>query len=72
MWWLGLGLVVVALVAEAAGGAKVHRNHGKFTAGPWKPAHATFYGGRDGSGTLDGACGYKDTSKEGYGVQTVA
>ncbi|EAZ08022.1 hypothetical protein OsI_30286 [Oryza sativa Indica Group] len=75
-WALGRVVLAVAfLVALAAGDAappKVHRNHGKFTAGPWKQAHATFYGGRDGSGTLDGACGYKDTSKEGYGVQTVA
>ncbi|TKW11803.1 hypothetical protein SEVIR_6G256300v4 [Setaria viridis] len=54
------------------GGRLVHHNHGKFTAGPWKPAHATFYGGRDGSDTTAGACGYKDTRAEGYGVQTVA
>ncbi|KAG8048341.1 hypothetical protein GUJ93_ZPchr0008g12358 [Zizania palustris] len=73
-----LALVLIGLVGDAAGGGggqdapKVHRNHGKFTAGEWKQAHATFYGGRDGSGTLAGACGYKDTSAEGYGVQTVA
>ncbi|KAL6660942.1 hypothetical protein ACP70R_000326 [Stipagrostis hirtigluma subsp. patula] len=74
-----VGLAAVAGVA-AAGGAKplspggrvVHHNHGRFAAGPWKPAHATFYGGRDGSGTTAGACGYKDTAAEGYGVQTVA
>ncbi|KAF8753158.1 hypothetical protein HU200_011814 [Digitaria exilis] len=77
-------LLVLALAAAAdvanAGGVKaltpggrvVHHNHGKFTAGPWKPAHATFYGGRDGSGTTAGACGYKDTRADGYGVQTVA
>jgi len=82
----GAGLVVVSLllaaVASSAGAAKlkaltpggrvVHHNHGKFTCGPWKAAHATFYGGRDGSGTTAGACGYKDTRAEGYGVQTVA
>ncbi|CAO2200323.1 unnamed protein product [Urochloa humidicola] len=82
---LALLLVAAAVVASSAGvasavGAKaltpggrvVHHNHGKFTCGPWKSAHATFYGGRDGSGTTAGACGYKDTRAEGYGVQTVA
>ncbi|TVU04506.1 hypothetical protein EJB05_47617, partial [Eragrostis curvula] len=77
---LSLVVAVADVAAAAAGGAKpltpggreVHHNHGKFTAGPWKPAHATFYGGRDGSGTTAGACGYKDTAAEGYGVQTVA
>ncbi|CAM0148594.1 unnamed protein product [Urochloa decumbens] len=62
----------VGAKALTPGGRVVHHNHGKFTAGPWKPAHATFYGGRDGSGTTAGACGYKDTRAEGYGVQTVA
>ncbi|XP_047046132.1 expansin-A32-like [Lolium rigidum] len=73
-------LVVLALLASAgnvavdgrAPAAMVHRNHGRFKAGPWKPAHATFYGGRDGSDTRAGACGYKDTVAEGYGLQTVA
>ncbi|XP_047046334.1 expansin-A32-like [Lolium rigidum] len=73
-------LVVLALLASAgnvavdgrAPAATVHRNHGRFKAGPWKPAHATFYGGRDGSDTRAGACGYKDTVAEGYGLQTVA
>lgn len=32
--------------------------------------HATFYGGRDVSGTTAGACGYKDTATEGHDVQT--
>ncbi|KAI4973186.1 hypothetical protein ZWY2020_028894 [Hordeum vulgare] len=68
-------LVVLALLASAGGdavGVKVHHKHGRFAAGPWKPAHATFYGGRDGSDTRVGACGYKDTVAEGYGVQTAA
>ncbi|KAM2891303.1 hypothetical protein COP2_009615 [Malus domestica] len=42
----------------------------RFTAGPWKQAHATFYEG--GSGTFGGACGYHDVVQEGYGLETVA
>ncbi|XP_062188844.1 expansin-A26-like [Phragmites australis] len=66
-------LALLADVAAAGGGAKPHVNHGKFTVGPWKDGHATFYGGRDGSGTTEGgACGYKDKEAEGYGMQTAA
>ncbi|GJN32327.1 hypothetical protein PR202_gb20827 [Eleusine coracana subsp. coracana] len=58
-------------VGVAAGSNKPHVNHGKFKGGPWTAGHATFYGGRDGSGTRDGgACGYKDA--DGFGVQTAA
>ncbi|KAL6896747.1 hypothetical protein ACP4OV_007319 [Aristida adscensionis] len=56
---------------DDTGGGK-HVNHGKFTPGPWTVGHATFYGGPDGSGTTEGACGYKDTKAEGYGLQTAA
>uniref|UniRef100_A0A0D9Y025 Expansin n=1 Tax=Leersia perrieri TaxID=77586 RepID=A0A0D9Y025_9ORYZ len=52
---------------------KPHVNHGRFKAGPWEDGHATFYGGRDGSGTTEGgACGYKDKEVESYGTLTAA
>ncbi|XP_066392338.1 expansin-A26-like [Miscanthus floridulus] len=81
-------LLLVELALSSAVGAKVveeeeddggaskkkpHINHGKFKVDPWTDGHATFYGGRDGSGTTDGgACGYKGELGKDYSALTVA
>ncbi|KAL6659542.1 hypothetical protein ACP70R_003582 [Stipagrostis hirtigluma subsp. patula] len=40
--------------------------------GGWDDAHATFYGDETGAETMQGACGYGDLFRQGYGLETTA
>ncbi|KAB2033915.1 hypothetical protein ES319_D04G048800v1 [Gossypium barbadense] len=64
-------MVTVHLISSMA--ANRHMLMGNQMIDPnWYDAHATFYGDMTGGDTMQGACGYGDLFKQGYGLQTTA
>ncbi|GMH09859.1 hypothetical protein Nepgr_011700 [Nepenthes gracilis] len=66
------GMILPLLLLPAIRLMGVDAKRPPFSPGPWKEAHTTFYGSPDGSGTMQGACGYGDLQEGGYGLETTS
>ncbi|PIA63026.1 hypothetical protein AQUCO_00200802v1 [Aquilegia coerulea] len=63
-------LIAIIAIMAAFSANVVEAKHGKPYG--WIKAHATFYGDISGQETMQGACGYGDLHKQGYGLETAA
>ncbi|KAK2663292.1 hypothetical protein Ddye_001866 [Dipteronia dyeriana] len=61
---LFMALLVMTMSTGIQIGSKIDGN--------WYDAHATFYGDMKGGETMQGACGYGNLFKQGYGLETAA
>ncbi|XP_022741856.1 expansin-A23-like [Durio zibethinus] len=59
-------------LVAAIGKGQIHDIGGQKIDTTWFDAHATFYGDISGGETMQGACGYGDLFKQGYGLETTA